>query len=266
MALVAVLVASAAACGYPDFKFAGETSAGGSGGTSSSSTSTVSTGGTGGATSSSGTGGAECRILHPGGGTCEYQPGFECGCEAGLKCSVDNLANGHTKCIPLTTATPDYNKCFSDGACAAGSWCDPDKGVCKPICGTCADGGVCMPALYQGGTKIIPGLQVCTAHCDPESASPCGPGVTCAYNTLTSELDCYVSKNVNEGQPCDAQADCKAGFVCVGSAGNEVCKQWCHPIDSNFPGGGCPIQEPYCDPVNIDVTYNGEQYGVCNPP
>jgi hypothetical protein len=279
------------ACGYPTFSF--ETSGTGSTGTaitgasasSGSGGSAAGTGGdvgastsaatTGAATTGTGGGAPACTIAHAGGqGTCEYLPGKECGCsEPGQKCSVPDLkqTTGASECVSAsTTPKKTWDACDDDSDCAAGVWCDHALHTCKPICITtdqCPSGAHCMPVPVDGTAKMIPGLKVCTAHCDPPSASPCGTGTTCYYVDATSEFDCLRSGNTVAGGMCKFADDCGKGLVCLGSGATGTCERWCSPANNIF-SVGCALADPnkpYCDKFGMNATYNGVVYGVCDP-
>lgn len=268
---------AAGACGYPTFGFdpigtsttgmvitgaSGTGGAGGAGGaattgtggdaTTSSATSTASA-------SSSGTG-----CMTTGASTCTPT----CGCTAAQKCAVTDEKVGTTTCI---TAGPGlrWSKCNTNKDCDAKTWCDHVLHVCKPICdgtGQCPTNAQCIPPQQIDGKTDVTDLTVCTAHCDPVTASPCGGNTTCFYDFNAVEFDCSTTLNLAENVTCTASNTCAIGLVCAGQPGAELCKQWCTPIDMNIPNGSCPVARPYCDPVAVNVTYEGTSYGICNPP
>ena len=218
------------ACAYPDFVFNGSSGAGAHGG---SATSTVSTGGSG----------PSCKPTHPGGGSCEYLPGKECGCSAQKKCSVVDPTTGASACLTAGT-TPDNSACTSTADCLSGSWCEQSTSVCEPICaGACGGGGTCVHAL-QGttGTATIPGLDVCTVSCDLLSGSPCGSGATCVVTTA-NDTECVVSGMVDQNMNCAHPADCLPGLLCIydSLAQISVCAPWCTSIGDPCPN---PQRQP----------------------
>jgi hypothetical protein len=265
--LVAVTVgAVAAGCrqviGIGDLSYGPGGNAGGSGGSSTTgSTGSTGTGGAGttSSASSSGTGGGgACPGLHPGGGTCEYAPGHACGCAATEKCSVVDAKTGKAGCVPAGT-TPIFAPCGADPECAAGAYCSASSGVCLLLCTSkagCA-GGSCVEALDESGSSPIPGLDVCTANCDPITAAPCGPLVTCSYSTVHGELDCVASKGVLEGGNCSFANDCAPGLVCVGNA----CRRWCTPVGDTLT---CSAGSLCAGFSNLNVMHAGQTYGYCN--
>jgi hypothetical protein len=273
---------AAGACGYPTFGFdpvgtgttggmvTGTGGHGGMGGgttgaggemASSASTSVASTSGTGG-------GPPVCMVTHKGKGTCEYLPGSECGCpDPTTKCAVTDEATGESACIPIGTSPfAAWSGCDTDNDCAAKTWCDLGLHVCKPICnitGDCAMGAHCVPVLQSAVNTPIPSLKACTSHCDPQSANPCGAGLTC-FHDATGEFECVRSGNKVIGASCGFADDCGKGLLCIGTAPNFTCEKWCHPAD--FPGGGCPIDKFYCSSFSTAVTYNADTYGFCVAP
>jgi hypothetical protein len=274
---------AAGACGYPTFGFVtsstgstGTMVTGGAGGmgtggdpmgtggddaTTAASSSTVTASGTGG-------GAPTCVITHKGKGTCEYLPGMQCGCtDPTMKCAVTDEATGEANCIPIGIApAAAWSGCDTDNDCAATTWCDLDLHVCKPICNTtgeCPSGAHCVPVLQSTVNSPIPSLKACTAHCDPQSASPCGAGLTCFHDT-TGEFDCVRSGNKVIGASCTYADDCGKGLLCIGSAMVFTCEKWCHPADAI--GGGCPGDKFYCSSFSTAVTYNTDTYGYCVSP
>lgn len=271
---------AAGACGYPTFGFdttsSGTTGtvitgAGGSGGamgtggvamTSAASSTTSASG--------SGTGGGPpvCMVTHAGMGTCEYLPGSECGCpDPTTKCAVTDEKTGNSACIKIgASPKPAWSDCDTDTDCAAKTWCDLDLHVCKPICGLvddCSPGAHCVPVLQSTVNTPIPSLKACTSHCDPQSAAPCGAGLTC-FQDSTNEFDCVRSKKTVVGASCTYLSDCDKGLLCIGSGMTFTCEKWCHPA-GNF-GGGCPLNKSFCFSFDTAVTYNGDTYGVCDSP
>ncbi len=287
-ALPALAALAFVACGYPTFTFSGTGGSGGTGGTvtggTTSTTSTTASAGGGGAggsatttstTATTGTGGTggTCDIFHPGGGTCEYLPGAECGCGPNQKCGVTDEATGESKCVLIgASPLPIWSKCNSDGDCAAGTFCDHLTSVCRKICnnvGECPPSAQCMPAIKKGTNNVeIPGLKLCTAHCDPMTGAPCGGDLTCYYDVSAAEFDCTTTTKYVAGAACMYADDCDKGLVCVGPAGMAKCRRWCHPTDDIIPSGFCFSffeGRDYCLGVAVEVQYNGEPYGVCSP-
>lgn len=263
---------SAGACGYPTFGFdpigTGTTGmvitgAGGTGGASGTSTGTggdpaTSTASSTASASSTGTG-----CMTTGLSTCTPT----CGCTAAQKCAVTDDNVGTMTCITAGLGGA-WSKCNTNKDCDAVTWCDKILSVCKPICDgnpQCPLHAQCLPAVQSDGVAKVNGLTVCTAHCDPVTAAPCGTNTTCFYDFNAVEFDCSTTLNLGENITCTAANKCAVGLVCAGPAGNKLCKQWCTPIDMANTNSSCPVDRPYCDPVSVNVNYEGTDYGICDP-
>jgi hypothetical protein len=220
--------------------------------TSSSGTSSGSAAGT---TSSTGTGGSStktCHVLHD---------AADCG--AGSRCTITDAQTGALGCVPIAAAPlGEYAGCSNDANCPAGTWCDRRTLVCAPFCASAAGcgNGHCVGA--SDGTNTIPGISVCTAHCDPETASPCGAGATCAYAEPVLDFDCFSSGEVPVTGACQSSGDCAKGLVCgvSGTTGTGSCLSWCHPAGSS---GDCAAVE-FCNEFSPAFSYDGVDYGYCN--
>jgi hypothetical protein len=191
-----------------------------------------------------------------------------CGCGAAAKCAVTDETVGTMTCIPAGPVGP-WGKCATNMDCDAATWCDHILNVCKPSCinnGQCPSSAQCIPATQKDGKTAVKNLTVCTAHCDPVTAAPCGTNTTCFYDSATVEFDCSTTLNLGENQSCWASNVCAIGLVCAGTSGAELCKQWCTPIDATFPNPACPSGRPYCDGLAQMVMYQGKSYGICNGP
>ena len=253
------------ACGYPKFSFdpAGigtSSGAGGAGGSTAgtggdAATSSVAVTSAAAASSSSGNG-----CVTTGLSTCTAK----CGCLVEEKCAVTDENAGTMTCIAAGPVV-DWAKCNANEDCGASSFCDHTLKVCKPLCngaGKCPPNAQCIAAQQSDGKTDIVGLKVCTAHCDPIKATPCGQNLTCFYDFDTVEFDCAAGPNSNEGIPCKLAIDCAKGLVCAGSTGNYTCSQWCTPIGST-KNAACPAVRPYCRSLATNVTYEGTDYGIC---
>ena len=191
-----------------------------------------------------------------------------CGCAATQKCAVTDENAGTMTCI---TAGPvaDWAKCNTNQDCGASSFCDHIFKVCKPICdgvGQCPANAQCIPAKQSDGKTKVTGVNVCTAHCNPTSAAPCGPNITCFYDFASVELDCSAGSNLSESAVCGSVIDCAKGLVCAGNGGTSFCSKWCTPINMTVKNPACPAARPYCQPLAATVSYEGTNYGVCGGP
>jgi hypothetical protein len=231
-------------CGYPEFMFGSTTSTGGgAGGTGGIDPSTSTSSGAG------GDGGPKpCRLLH------DVED-----CGAKMRCTIVDDNTGQTGCVNLAQVPlPAYSRCDDDKGCPQGTWCDQRTFACMPFCATAND---CLPgfcvAARNASDLTIPGASVCTAHCDPVAATPCGVNATCTYDANVADFDCFLSHNKVDGAACSALNDCAKGLVCAGN----LCSKWCHPAGNlNDPTCTSGICDMFSD---ILPKYNGDVYGYC---
>lgn len=222
MALGMVLALAAAQCGYPTFVFDGVGSTGGGGASS-------------------------CQS-----------------CGASDRCTILDTSTGKTGCVPVSSShLAPYAACPSgDGDCPAGTWCDGRTRVCMPFCApgsTCKGGGSCVAA--SAGTAVVPGNYVCTAHCEPISAKPCGAGATCIYDPSVLDFDCFESNQIALSAVCSQPNDCASGLVCGFNQTlmQATCLEWCSPAGDYTCAGSA-----YCTDFASPVAYDGTSYGYCN--
>jgi hypothetical protein len=206
-------------------------------------------------------------VQHMGGGTCEYLPGYECGCMAPKKCGVVDEATGRSDCV-LAGSTPSFSQCATDADCAAGAWCNHSSQVCQPICVNTAscttEGGLCEQADQSDGKTPIPGLKVCAAHCDLVTAMPCGPHVNCVNDDTLHEFECVLSAGGKKHASCTANADCAPTLACIDTSGlgmSGECLAWCTP-PSSFGVQGCSTG--FCNTLQSPVQKGSTSYGVCS--
>jgi hypothetical protein len=212
-----------------------------------------------------------CEPIHPGGGECEYLPGKQCGCKVNEKCGVINETTGESAC-GATGNLAAGQKCGNDTACAPNTWCDHFTGTCERICedaSDCVAGAKCVTAPKATG-GLIPGLKICTSNCEPVTASPCGPGVTCAFDSSADVqgFDCFVSGLKKEAAACTASRDCDKGLLCLDGATADTCERWCTPIDTTFPTtmNNCTTAgKTKCIAFGTPFIRNGVEFGVCRP-
>ena len=255
VALGGALAAYGAACSYPDFQFTTSGSgSGGMGGASSASSMSSTTGtmvssGSDAPTSSSTSSGGvtPCKALHD---TTDCQPGE--------RCTVVDADQGTMGCIPLgPSPVSPGDACFDDTNCPAGTWCDGRTLVCSRFCNgasSCASKCVAAESLTAVG---VPGVTVCTAHCDPVDAFSCGNDAACGYDSSAGDFDCFQSGGKLGGEACSAGADCAPTYVCAGS----LCQTWCHPTEASSSdcfGGFCSSFS------NLAPMYGGDTYGYCD--
>lgn len=247
-----------------DFEVVGDGSGGAVGGTQpqggggyaqggAPSGSTAGSGGTatgsGGTTTGSGVGGGAAG----GGGAGGCTLGTTQGCTTGFKCSVVTPATGEIDCVPAGPRIA-FQVCSLDTECVAGTWCDPITNVCKPIC----SGGLSCPDLGDCYATAVPGLDICTADCAPDVATPCvqSSGTTVCGRTENG-LDCMRSSGVQPFENCIADGTCTPGYFCDTQA--SVCWEWCKVGDpSNCVSGSACVS---LDPQVYDNS--NVEYGVC---
>jgi hypothetical protein len=239
---------AATQCGYPSFDFSPLPS-------SSSSGSSGGMAGTGGmgdsaSTTSTGTMTAACRLTH------DAED-----CPPGDRCTVISLNTGKTGCVPVASQTRKlYEDCADDSVCPAGAWCDLRTLVCMPFCEALSDctAGDCVPARNVNGKLIA---SVCTANCNPTSASPCAGKTNCVYDSMLGDFDCFKSQGNMEFDSCAVSTDCGHGLVCADDGTGGLCVRWCHPVDTSpsvCAGGTCTAF------TNLTPQWMNETYGYCN--
>jgi hypothetical protein len=184
-------------------------------------------------------------------------------CGASKKCSVIDTTTGATGCVEAGPR-PAWASCLGDANCVEGTYCSGDW-VCEPVCATgdtCPNGGWCVAAL-DANWAVIPGLNVCTANCQPITGAPCDQSygsVTCGlWGADQPEFTCYAAGGYGEGTPCDGnQINCGSGLQCPGDA-PFVCRRWCTPIGQQ---SNCPLNQ-LCSPLSNHPTEDGVEYGLC---
>ncbi len=247
LALGVSLVAAAAGplgCGYPQFSFTGAGGSGGSGGATASSHHSA----------GAGAGTPGCQLLD------------DTSCPAGQKCTVENPGTGALGCVTVD-APPlgRFDACTDDQSCPPGTWCNLFTSVCSPFCTTSSDckPGSCVPAT-DGNGNPIPGVSICTAHCDPVLATPCGTGATCIDDPPEGDFDCAASGFVPVDGPCGQSSDCGRGLVCAGNTSTDgLCSYWCEPANSNAPDCYGTFCNALTDENGNPITYGGATYGYC---
>ncbi len=202
---------------------------------------------------------------------CDYADGFECspteqcGCAAGLACSLvlpDYLTECHE---PGPGDTREACSDYTD--CAAGQLCV--LGVCAPYCDVdddCPDEGTCIV-----NNNFQPPVGLCTTPCDavapnaPEDGTPpCPDSMTCIpfFEGQSSEFTCATERSAaTQGQSCDSELDlfqCAPGFACAADATGDAleCRRWCE-VGQSCDGGGV------CEAV---TTFRGRELGLCTTP
>jgi hypothetical protein len=209
---------------------------------------------------------------------------------SGVQCDVVTQAPcpPAQKCI-FNPATP---QCQPDGPqqvaqlctvnpidnCARGTQClfqgSLTEGVCEQFCSS--DGNCTQAPVSVGGTALPNNRAhclfqfngtgptvLCSVACNPvasRGASGCPSGSGCIYGSNASfpELTfCDRAGTGTDGQLCDSNFRCAAGFNCVGVAATFICRAMCRAgIDTDCPSplvckpgaGGSPPMFGYCCP------------------
>jgi hypothetical protein len=250
-------VAGYAACAYPELDYRDE----------DDTATSMSVAGSGGAAAASGgMGGAPACDL--------YNPGS---CGRGQKCAVVDVALGAPAGLGCVEAGPRaaWTRCLANEECAEGLWCEDYTAVCKPICANgnqCGTGAQCVEARRGDVPEPvpIPGLRVCTSHCDPSNGMPCDDAqglTTCYYDTDLVEFDCASSQGLSSGAVCDHPIHaCDRGLICVfdEAFGDSFCYEWCTPPDQTQATctGNLDSCYPFFSPT---IEREGTPYGACAP-
>lgn len=169
-------------------------------------------------------------------GTC-MRPAAECGADG-------ECPEGY-RCISIHESLGGGNACICDGpAEECGPFCDTD-GQCPGRYLACdfnaATGGVCRQDIAcNGDYECGPGficeyndaleIEVCTKTQDGAEGTPCTERVQCVSGVCSSDGVCVT--------PCQANADCPSGELCLYSVFDADASDGCQP-------GTCPI--PSCD-------------------
>jgi hypothetical protein len=195
----------------------------------------------------------------------------EPGCGDGDKCGVVDPATGETACVPAGDHPP-WSRCQLDADCVDGSWCDPVMGVCRPYCGptpACAGGGDCVHPL-DAKRDPLPGVELCTANCHPQSGSPCDDAhgiTTCIMlgHSLLGKWDCVASAGTAEGMPCASSVECARGLGCFTDLGvGKSCASWCTPVSPDpFEPFSCKQGKGLCSATSPKAVHDGKEYGGC---
>lgn len=195
--------------------------------------------------------GLSCLIYQPGQGICQKHGDRK----AGQNCADDRFScddklfcigwgGADAICSPACTVDGD---CASVASAMGGSaYCakasDSPVGACYPkgdkkngeSCGkdplTCSKGSYCI-----GGYDQYDPDAYCQKACGAASDGICPAGSQCVkYSSNYS--GCQVQGSKGQGEACDgAPTACKAGLICIGAKGKEICATLC-----TVGGAGCP--------------------------
>ena len=161
------------------------------------------------------------------------------------------------------------------GPCAPGLLCASSQGIaaCAAFCDTDADctgaGSLCIVSLETSSGSPITDARVCTASCDPTTASGCPAGIGSCQ--LAKESDgagraytyCAAAGAGEQDAPCAAPTDCAPTFGCFTIGDVASCLKYCDAADSACPAGAA------CNAIQIDnddVVVANVHYGACVTP
>ncbi|MCL2822461.1 MAG: hypothetical protein FWD57_00550 [Polyangiaceae bacterium] len=202
-------------------------------------------------------GGSTCTTpLKP---PCDVFP--QCGCESGQACDVyDN--SGATDCYPSQNKTTQVCDGYL-GECVPGATCV--EGSCKNFCKQDYDcpgsnPGQCYQFVTTSG-GIIPGLKVCTEHCEPWNAYSCPSGMGCqTFSGLAVKPGTFGCLPAGpSSSKCSDTTLCAAGYACLGTD----CYKWCR---MNVAGDCSGAQK--CYPLEgggkQGIYFGTVEIGVCD--
>jgi hypothetical protein len=205
--------------------------------------------GTGGTTTSA-AGGSGGSGGNGGAGPCVL--GTEQECMGGSKCSIVDGQTGEAGCIPAG-ARPAFASCAVDSQCVVGTFCQ--GGICRPVC----SGSLTCTGFQSCNASTVPGLELCTADCEPMGGLPCNQahGDTTCIRT-NGGFDCAQSGGGAVGSTCFGDSACGVGLYCSGQGLQGGCFRWCSPIGQGCVGGDLCVSHS-----TAAVGGDGTEYGAC---
>jgi cysteine-rich repeat protein len=190
---------------------------------------------------------------------CDLAP--QCGCGEGRKCT---LVAGSRSCAAAGFLS-EGRTCASDMECAEALMCsgarNSSESLCYRFCGDDTDcvgaGSRCVVGVSTGGAPI-PGVTLCSLHCDPSNTFACPLGTGCKIWSYEGEYltDCGGPVGLGHvGRDCSSDADCAPGYFCA--PGFPTCLQYC-TLPEGYCEGGYPCTE-FDPPVRIGT----QRIGYC---
>jgi large repetitive protein len=189
------------------------------------------------------------------------------GCAANQACDlVDD--DGNTGCRAVTTQGTSNNHCELETECAAGYVCLGDPAVandtqCRRYCDVDSDcngdGSRCLIQIGDANGDPIPGVDVCTNHCEPVTQAGCPSGQGCLpYEDGAQDFtDCTLVGTKLDGATCSVAEECRPGSLCVDDTATlSHCRRMCE-VGLTCPSGGTCTG--FVDPVDL----SGVEVGVC---
>lgn len=173
----------------------------------------------------------------PDGGTYDPDGGYA---DASLACRVEpstSVSSNGLGIAPLCAVAGDGKDgalCKLGTDCAAGFDCvgSLGTGVCRRYC--CAGNGSCplhdqfcdIQALAKASATKIPVCMPIVPCALLADAASCPMNTTCGVVRETGETSCVETGNAQAGDSCETE-HCKAGLVCLGTAGARQCFTLC---------------------------------------
>lgn len=166
-------------------------------------------------------------------------------CSADADCAAFGKSLGQ-EAYCLKTAGGNFAVCWPKGSKGNGENCSKDPGGCQ-------QGSWCI-----GGNDAYNPDAYCQKPCGANSDGTCPAGSKCTqYGPNYS--GCQPDGGKGQGQSCaGAATSCKAGYLCIGPQGGEVCSQLCKTSAKTGSGDACPVGS-WCSGWG-----NGDA-GVCIP-
>jgi hypothetical protein len=200
----------------------------------------------------------------------------QCGCAAGEACTVQSYAvtcaAPGSDVVDQACGTTTADQCQAGAACVGAS---ATSGQCLEFCETdfdCSSGGICAITLADGpnSTTSIPGVTLCSPHCNPIGGLGCPPGATCELARESSGQTrwfgvCAPSASKTQGTACTQGAgDCALGYTCLDDGtGTDRCLKYC---DADLLSGcsGATSCYPLQDMSGLPIVLDGVTIGVCD--
>lgn len=191
---------------------------------------------------------------------CDLHP--QCGCDPGEACNVKDTA-GATVCedpgsVGQSMACQVINDCLIGSTCVGGG--------CKAYCGSdtdCPGAGSIAGQCFQVSSSgvPVPGLKVCTEHCQPWDPYSCNYGLGCfPYGPMGTKPGTFacVTAGTSTGA-CSSGGTCAPGYVCVSGD----CLKWCRVGMSDCTGSlTCfPLEDTS---GNKGMYWGTVEIGVCD--
>ncbi|MCB9535883.1 MAG: hypothetical protein H6704_06425 [Myxococcales bacterium] len=198
-------------------------------------------------------GAAVCLGGCDGDGDCRGGDGYKCR-------EVARTTDSQGDSVPVRACVP---RCQSNDECGDGEHCDVESGDCvegvgdpNPLGAFCAGDGDCASGACLTGERWPNGY--CTAGCDActGTCNTTADGDVCLA-ACDADLDCRPGYVCNDGGctgPCKSEADCADGLVCNTSSGRCVERaQGDAQVQRVQVARGVSVSGGLSDPLTLDV-------------